>query len=398
MRESESAGKGAGTVPGRDWNALTDEQFRELVRDDFERHYPEELRYPSRRLLWREQSGWYLRMAEKGWIAPSWPVELGGMGLSPAKLMIFLEEQERHGIARFQDHGIRMIGPVLQRFGTEEQRRRLLPPILSCEHRYCQGYSEPEAGSDLASLRTTARPDGPDWVVTGTKIWTTMAHDVTHMFLLARTGSGGPPQAQISFFLLDLATPGVTVRPIRDIAGEHELCEVFLDEVRIPGDNLVGELDRGWTVAKSVLGFERVHVGSPALPLSGLRLLEQVAAARGMAGDPGYRDQLAVLRLDVDHLREVYEQFGRRLSAGQQLGPDVSMLKLLATETFQRIADLVVEIAGPAGGSAGRTGLGTEQVSVLSAFYRARPSTIYGGSSEVQRNIIAKQVLKLPSA
>ncbi|HEX4247859.1 MAG TPA: acyl-CoA dehydrogenase family protein [Pseudonocardia sp.] len=387
-----------GVPAQRNWNALGDEEFRDLVRTDFELHYPPELRYPSRRLLWSEQSAWYLRMAAHGWIAPSWPVEFGGMGLAPAKLLIFLEEQERHGIARFQDHGIRMIGPVLMRFGTEEQRRRLLPPILSCEHRYCQGYSEPDAGSDLASLRTTATRDGEVWVVNGTKIWTTMAHDVTHMFLLARTGSAGPAQAQISFFLLDLAGPGVTVRPIRDIADEHELCEVFLDDVRIPTDNLVGAVDGGWTVAKSVLGFERVHLGSPQLPLSGLKLLEQLAGARGLVDDPAYRDQLAGLRLDVEHLRDAYEQFARKLSSGEPLGPDVSMLKIWATETFQRIADLVVEVAGPAGGAAGRVPLGAEQIGVLSAFYRARPSTIYGGSSEVQRNIIAKQVLKLPSS
>jgi len=387
-----------GVEPERDWNALDDEEFRALVRTEFEQHYPPTLRYPPRRLLWKEQSDWYLRMAAKGWIAPNWPVEHGGMGLSPAKLLIFFEEQERHGIARFQDHGIRMIGPALMRFGTEEQRRRLLPPILRCEHRYCQGYSEPEAGSDLASLRTTAVRDGQSWRVNGTKIWTTMAHDATRMFLLARTGDEGPPQAQISFFLLDLTTPGVTIRPIRDIAGERELCEVFLDDVRIPAENLVGEVNRGWTVAKSVLGFERVHVGSPQLPLSGLTLLERLAAARGLTDDPAYRDQVAQLRLDVAHLSDIHEQFARKLSRGEALGPDVSLLKIWATETFQRIADLVIEIAGPAGGAAGEVPVGNDQIRILSGYYRARPSTIYGGSSEVQRDIIAKQVLKLPSA
>jgi hypothetical protein len=393
---------GYGVAQEQDWNALGNNEFRALLRADFEANYPGELRFPSRRLLWSEQRDWYLRMAAKGWIAPSWPLEYGGMGLSPAKLLIFLEEQERCGIARFQDHGIRMIGPVLLRYGTPEQRRRLLPPILRCEHRYCQGYSEPEAGSDLAGLRTTAVLDGTDWVVNGTKIWTTMAHDVTHMFLLARTGDEGAKQSQITFFLLDLATPGVTIRTIRDIAGERELCEVFLDQVRIPADNLVGQVNQGWAVAKSVLGFERIHVGSPQLPTSGLRLLERVARASGLSDDPAFRDQFAALRLDVDHLTAVYEGFARRLESGAELGPDVSMLKLWATETFQRIADMVIEVAGPAGGAAGTIELGTggnsESVSVLSAYYRARPSTIYGGSSEVQRNIIAKQVLKLPSA
>jgi alkylation response protein AidB-like acyl-CoA dehydrogenase len=387
-----------GVTQEQDWNALTDSEFRALVRADFEAHYPDALRYPARRLLWREQADWYLRMAAKGWIAPNWPVEYGGMGLAPAKLLIFLEEQERWGIARFQDHGIRMIGPVLQRYGTDEQRRTFLPPILECSHRYCQGYSEPEAGSDLASLRTTATRDGDQWIVRGTKIWTTLAYDVTHMFLLARTGDTGPKQTQISFFLLDLDSPGVTIRRIRDMAGEEELCEVFLDDVHIPSDNLIGAVNQGWTVAKSVLGFERIHVGSPAMPESGLALLERVARARGVLDDPPVADRIAALRLDVDHLAAAYTGFARVLESGATLGPDVSLLKLWATETFQRIADLVIEVAGPAGGAAGPVPLGGDDIRVLGAYYRARPSTIYGGSSEVQRNIIAKQVLKLPSA
>jgi hypothetical protein len=195
----------------RDWNAMADDEFRSMLRSEFEDNYPAALRFPPRRLLWHEQHDWYLRMSEMGWIAPNWPARHGGMGLSPAKMLIFLEEQERCGIARFQDHGIWMIGPVLLRFGTPEQQQRFLPPILRCDHRYCQGYSEPDSGSDLASLRTTARRAGDAYIVTGTKIWTTMAHDSTHMFLLARTGHDGPKQRTISFFLLDLASPGVTV-------------------------------------------------------------------------------------------------------------------------------------------------------------------------------------------
>jgi len=386
-----------GVAQERDWNALSDEDFRALVRADFEAHYPPELRYPSRRLLWSEQSGWYLRMAAKGWIAPNWPVGYGGMGLSPAKLLIFLEETERHGIARFQDHGIRMIGPVLFRFGTDEQRERLLPPILACEHRYCQGYSEPEAGSDLAGLKTSATRDVDHWVVNGSKIWTTLAHDATHMFLLARTGTEGPKQAQISFFLLDLDTPGVTIRPITDIAGEQELCEVFFSDVRIPHENLVGEMNQGWSVAKSVLGFERIHVGSPQLPMSGLRLLEQLGDALELRDDPLFQERFDALRLDIQHLSDAYDRFARQLTRGESLGPDVSLLKIVATETFQRIADTIIDVAGPAGGSAGTTRLGGHDVEVLTAYYRAKPSTIYGGSSEVQRNIIAKQVLKLPA-
>jgi alkylation response protein AidB-like acyl-CoA dehydrogenase len=387
-----------GVAQARDWSAMADDEFRAFIYAEFDAAYPEHLRHPPRRLLWSEQRDFYLDMARRGWIAPAWPAEFGGMGLEPAKLLIFFEEQERLGIARFQDHGVRMVGPALIQHGTVAQQEAFLPPILSCEHRYCQGYSEPEAGSDLASLRTTARRVDGGWAVNGTKIWTTMAYDVTHMFLLARTGAEGRAQTQISFFLLDLTTPGITIRKIRDIAGEDELSEVFLDDVLIPAENLVGGVNRGWTVAKSVLGFERMHVGSPQLPESGLHMLARVAEARDLLDDPSFRDRFAALRLDVDHLAIVYENCFEKLQRGAELGPDVSMLKLWATETFQRIADLVIEIAGPAGGAAGSVHAASPRLSVTSMYYRARPSTIYGGSSEVQRNIIAKQVLKLPTS
>jgi alkylation response protein AidB-like acyl-CoA dehydrogenase len=377
-------------------NQLSDAQFRAEVRAEFETNYPEALRYPSHRLLWREQETWYRRMAGIGWIAPSWPVEFGGMGLSPRKLLIFLEEQERWGIARFQDHGIRMVGPILMQFGTQEQRDRFLPPILSCDHRYCQGYSEPEAGSDLAGIRTVAKWDNDGWTISGTKIWTTMAHDVTHMFLLARTGSDGPKQSRISFFLLALDSPGVTVRTIKDLSGAEELCEVFLDDVFVHAADLIGEINAGWTVAKSILGFERIHVGSPQLPGSGLEMLRRVLKRRDAHILPGVEDRIAQLQLDVDHLALVYEGYAVALDSGLSLESDVSMLKLWATETFQRIADLTVEIAGPAGGASGEVVLAGDAVSILGSYYRARPSTIYGGTSEIQRNILAKHVLKLP--
>lgn len=386
-----------GVTQVKDWSAMPDDEFRAFIRAELDAAYPEHLRHVQHRLLWSEQRDFYLEMARRGWIAPAWPAEFGGMGLDPAKLLIFIEEQERLGIARFQDHGIRMIGPALIQHGTPAQQERFLPPILSCEHRYCQGYSEPGAGSDLASLRTTAQRAEGGWIVRGTKIWTTMAYDVTHMFLLAKTGAEGPAQTQISFFLLDLSTPGITIRKIRDIAGEDELSEVFLDGVPIPEENLVGGVNRGWTVAKSVLGFERIHVGSPQLPESGLHMLAKVAEARGLLDEPSFRDRFAALRLDVDHLAIVYGNFFAQLQQGEKLGPDVSLLKIWATETYQRIADLVIEIAGPAGGAAGLVQAAPPELSVTGTYYRARPSTIYGGSSEVQRNIIAKRILKLPA-
>lgn len=385
-----------GVEQEQDWNALSDEAFRALVRAEVEAHHPAELRYPPRRLRWDENKSWYLRMAAKGWIAPGWPREYGGMGLAPAKLLIFLEEQERWGIARFQDHGILMVGPILMRFGTEAQRRRYLPPILACEEIWCQGYSEPNAGSDLASLRTEARLEGGDFIINGQKTWTTLAHDATHIFVLARTDKAAKKQAGISFLLLDLNAPGVTVRPIRDLAGHEEFCEVFFDNVRTPASNLVGELNQGWAVAKSLLGFERIHIGSPKLPEYGLQVLLSVARARGVEQDPLFRDRLAQLQLDVAQLGDIYGQFAATVGRGEPLGPEVSLLKIWATETFQRIADLIIETAGDCGGQAGKVQMGDGRIEVLAPFYKARPSTIYGGSNEIQRNILARQVLNLP--
>ena len=385
-----------GVPQERDWDKLSDEDFRALVGADFETHHPHHLRFPPRRLRWAENKAWYLRMAAKGWIAPNWPREFGGMGLSPSKTLIFLEEQERCGIARFQDHGILMVGPVLIRFGTEAQRRRYLPPILACEEIWCQGYSEPNAGSDLASLRTEARLEDGDFIIEGQKTWTTLAHDATHMFLLARTDKNAKKQEGISFLLVDMTAPGVTVRPIRDIAGHEEFCEVFLDQVRTPAENLVGGLNQGWTVAKSLLGFERIHIGSPKMPEYGLQVLQSVARQQGMLQDPVFRDRLARLQLDVAHLGDIYGHFAAIVGRGEQLGPEVSVLKIWATETFQCIAETIIETAGDCGSHAGSVALGQDSVDILAPFYKARPSTIYGGSNEIQRNILARLVLNLP--
>ena len=386
-----------GVPQEQDWNALADEAFRAIVRAEVETHYPTELRYPPRRLRWAENKSWYLRMAAKGWIAPGWPRAYGGMGLAPTKLLIFLEEQERWGIARFQDHGILMVGPILMRFGSDAQRRRYLPPILACEEIWCQGYSEPNAGSDLAGLRTEAQLQGGDFIINGQKTWTTLAHDASHIFVLARTDKQAKKQAGISFLLLDLATPGVTVRPIRDIAGHEEFCEVFFDNVRTPASNLVGELNQGWTVAKSLLGFERIHIGSPKLPEYGLQVLLSVARAQGIEQDPLFRDRLAQLQLDVAHLGDIYGHFAAIVGRGEALGPEVSLLKVWATETFQRIADLIIDTAGDCGGLAGKIRMGADRIELLAPFYKARSTSIYGGSNEIQRNILARQVLKLPA-
>ena len=290
-----------------------------------------------------------------------------------------------------------MVGPVLQRFGTEEQRRRFLPSILKCEHIWCQGYSEPGAGSDLAGLTTRARREGDQYIIDGQKIWTTLAQDGTHMFVLVRTDPDAKKQDGISFLLVDIKAPGITVRPIRDMAGHEEFCEVFFDGVRTPVTNLVGEENRGWSIAKSLLTFERIFIGSPKLPEYGLAVLENLARARGVFNDPLFRDRFAAVKLDVLHLGDLYARFAATLVRGEALGPDISMLKIWATETFQRIAELGLEVAGDFGGLAGSVPIGDTDIDVLTLFYKSRVPTIYGGSNEIQRNILARQVLDLPS-
>lgn len=382
----------------QDWNAMSDEEFRRVVREFFVNHYPEHLRYsPSRRRL-SEMRGWYDTLSRHGWVAPAWPAEYGGMGLDPGKLVIFIEEQEAHGVARVPDHGIVMVGPLLIQQGTEEQKRRYLPRILSGEEIWCQGYSEPNAGSDLASLRTEAVLVGDHFVVNGQKTWSTLAQDGTHMFMLVRTNKEARKQEGISFLLVDMKTPGITVRPMRTLSGHEEFCEVFFDDVQVPKDNIVGEIDKGWGVAKALLSFERLFLGSPKLAQSALARLSTLAALAGCDRDPVFRDRFVALQLDVDDLNGLYRRFTSQVRSGERLGPDVSILKVWGTETFSRIGDLIVEVAGGAGMIDGPSPFGGETFDVLSTFYNARPSTIYGGTNEIQRNIIAANVLNLPSA
>ena len=379
-----------------DWNALDTETFRTQVRDFFEREYPQELRYPKRRLRWAEIRDWTLKLADHGWLAPSWPTRYGGMGLAPEKLIAFIEEQERHGVARAPDMGISMVGPLLIQHGSDAQRVQYLPRILSCENIWCQGYSEPNSGSDLASLRTEAVEDGDDFIVNGQKTWTTLAQDATHIFLLVRTDKNAKKQEGISFLLADMKTPGITVRPIRNIAGHEDFCEVFLENVRVPRSQRVGELNQGWTIAKALLSFERIFLGSPKQSQYALARVREAAELLGLFDDQVFTDRYTQLALDVADLGTLYTRFVEQVKRGETLGPDVSMLKIFATETYSRLANLLVDVAGSSGGTPGDIDLDGNHIDVLTTFYNARPATIYGGSNEIQRNILAKGVLELP--
>ena len=379
-----------------DWNGISDEEFRREVRAFFEAEYPEELRHLPHRPKFAEIEHWHVKLHAKGWVAPAWPIEFGGMGLEAAKLLIFYEEQQRYGVNRGRDMGIQMVGPLIIKFGTEAQKDYWLPRILSCEDIWCQGYSEPGAGSDLANLRTSAVIDGDDFVINGQKIWTTMAHDATHIFMLVRTDPDAPKKQQgISFVLARMDQPSVDVRTITTLAGETEFCEVFFDNARTPRANLVGEINKGWSMAKALLSFERIFIGSPGLAQNALGQLETFARGRGAFDDPVFRDRYAEAALDVEDHAALYSRFADQLKRGETLGADVSMLKIWVTETYQRISELMIEVAGPDGGSIGPLQVGNVGVDVLASFYKARPTTIYGGSNEIQRNILSKAVLGL---
>ena len=380
-----------------DWEAMEEDEFRQMVRAFLEKHYPKDLRYPSRRLHWNEIREWYLTLSRQGWIAPAWPRAFGGMELPPDKLLAFIEEMEEYGAARTPDQGIINIGPVLIRHGTKEQQDRFLPKIVSGEHIWCQGYSEPNAGSDLASLRTEAVLSGDEFIVNGQKIWTTLAQDANQMFMLVRTDKAAKKQAGISFLLVDLATPGITVRPIRNIAGDEEFCQVFFDNVHVPRKNLVGEMNQGWTVAKSLLGFERIFIGGPQQSRYALKQLTMLAEARGLFDDPAFASRYAELQLDVADLSAAYEHYAAIVKRGETLPDSVSILKIWATETYSRISMQIVEAAEEHGATVGPADFNDVPLNALAPLMNSTVTTIYAGTNEIQRNIIAKQVLHLPS-
>ncbi|RBL80410.1 acyl-CoA dehydrogenase [Streptomyces cavourensis] len=375
-----------------DWNGMPEADFRQLVRGFFRAHYPEHLRHVPWRLHWDEIRDWYFTLSRQGWIAPSWPREHGGMALSPARQIAFIEEAERHGVARAPDQGLVMLGPILIRHGTEEQRARFLPGILSGEAVWAQGYSEPNAGSDLASLRCEALVDGDELVVSGQKTWSTLAQDATHMFMLVRTDKTVKKQAGISFLLVDLASPGVSRRPIRTLSGHEEFCEVFFDQVRVPRANVVGELNAGWGIAKALLGFERLFSGSPKHANHALQQIYGIARQRGLLADPAFADRLAELRLDAADLTAMYSVFAELAKAGRPLPPELSLLKVWATETHERLGALLIQIAEEYGGAAMRLGYGNGQVHALAPYVNALAATIFSGTNEIQRNIYARQL------
>ena len=379
-----------------DYNAMGDDAFRTKVREFVEANYPPELRCQIGQLPHAATRGWYAKLAGRGWVAPAWPREYGGMGLNPTKRIIMAEVFDAHGCSRYADNGVMMTGPLLIKFGTPAQRELFLPKILSGEHVWCQGYSEPNSGSDLASLRTEAVSNGEGWTITGQKIWTSRADQAQWCHMLARTNKdAAKPQDGISYFLVPLDAPGVTVRPIRILSMHQDFCEVFFDGVKVPADALVGAVNKGWSVSKALLGGERMFLGAAAQTFNALALLRHIARAVGTWEDPSFMERYARLAADLADHNSLYEASLEKVRAGGEMGLEGAMLKVHQTEMYKRIAAVAVQIAGPYGGVSSSSDA-VRDIQVASTFLASMAGTIYGGSSEVQRNILAKQVLHLP--
>lgn len=377
-----------------DLDALSNEEFRLRWRDWLQAQFPEEWRVPIiRRLAGDEERRWHRMTYEAGWRAPAWPRAHGGMGLSLEKQLIMNEEMEAHRCARVLDSGGTLLAPVLMKYGTPEQQARYLPPILSGDELWCQGYSEPNSGSDLASLRTSAVRDDDHFVINGQKIWTTLAAYADHIFVLVRTNRDVKKQAGISFILVDMQTPGLTVRPIMNLAGEDELCEIFFEDVRVPVANLVGGIDQGWTVAKALLGDERIANGGPTLPRQSFELLEQLIDGLGQAGDLGVADRAGALLCDLHDLTALHARVAEGAIRGDVDHAALGLMKVLATDLFQRVSEELLRVAGEHGGVLEPVGVGGVEMDLRKVFMVARPSTIYAGANEVQRNIAANMLL-----
>ncbi|MBC7670074.1 MAG: acyl-CoA dehydrogenase family protein, partial [Gemmatimonadaceae bacterium] len=351
------------------------------------------------------QVKWQKKLFERGWAAPDWPVELGGTGFTPSQRYIFNMEMSLAGTPNPSPMGLKMCAPVIMAFGTPEQKAQHLPPILSSDIWWCQGYSEPGAGSDLASLKMSAVRDGDDYVLNGSKIWTTQAQWADWMFCLVRTSTQGKPQEGISFLLLPMTLPGIQVKALPTLdgpaEGEQEINQVFFDNVRVPVGNRIGEENKGWTYAKYLLEFERGNAYAPGL-MHMLRKVKKIAALEraddggALIEDPDFRLKIAELEIAVESLNATELRIFSGRSAGKAVGPASSMLKLAGSETQQAITELALEAVGTyaapfvrdtwAPTNEGRAGP-DYAAPIAPSYFSYRKTTIYAGSSEIQKNI-----------
>ncbi|WP_372674510.1 acyl-CoA dehydrogenase family protein [Aquicoccus sp.] len=382
--------------------------FRQQVRAFTNECLPANIRdkvMSGRPLQRDDHMHWQDILAAKGWIAGFWPKQFGGCDWSPAQSYIFQEETTRAGAPWLLPFGVNYVGPVIYTYGSEEQKARHLPGIVSNEVFWCQGYSEPGAGSDLAKLSTRAERDGDSYVVNGSKIWTSMAHWADWIFALVRTDPKVKPQRGISFLLIDLKTPGISIRPIRSIEGAHHLNQVFFDNVRVPAENLVGEENAGWTYAKFLLGHERVLSAEIGKAKRMLDRLRAVMAERHLDEDPHFRTQLNKLETDLLALEWTTLRMLDAVMDGSAPGFEASILKLRGSTIVQSIAECTVDALGPQAIAYDMARLEAEtndpaaealrNMGIVSEFLFQRAPTIWGGSNEIQRNIIAKHALGL---
>jgi alkylation response protein AidB-like acyl-CoA dehydrogenase len=353
----------------------------------------------GRHITQAEIVAWQKILYARGWAAPAWPLEYGGTGWSLARRYLFAKELGLNGAPNTPPFGLGLVGPVIYTFGSEAQKRRYLPPILSSDEHWCQGFSEPDAGSDLAALRTRAADHGDHYRVTGQKIWTTRAHDADMMFCLARTETGAKPQQGISFLLIDMQARGLTVRPIISIDGGHTLNEVFFDEVIVPKDNLVGAPGEGWSYAKFLLGNERTgiaHVAQSARRLAGLKAIARLPQGDGrrLIDDPDFVRRLAEIDVELTALDYTELRVLAAEIAGRRPTWEASMLKLVGSEVKQKLTALRLDAAGDYAMVFGASLFAPPYADgALGDHLYSRAATIYGGTNEVQRTIIAKHLL-----
>ena len=392
-----------------------EQAFRDEVRAFIDENYPKELMDLGMRedLTRDEFLAWHKILGKKGWSTPAWPTEYGGTGWSPTQRYIWSEENARVNAMMPLPFGVSMVAPVIYTFGSEEQKAQHLPGIRSGDVWWCQGYSEPGAGSDLASLKTTAVRDGDHYVINGQKTWTTLAQYADWGFFLCRTDpDAAKPQQGISFILVDMKTPGVEVKPIKLLDGRHEVNETWLTDVRVPVENRVGEENMGWTYAKFLLAHERSGIAGVARSKRGVEKLREIAGTEMLDGAPLMEDfdfARKVSQLEIDlaalEITELRTLAGEQ--AGKGPGPESSILKIKGTEIQQRLTELTLEAVGTYGapyyGSIPANDTGSNEYPIgpdyashsAASYFNMRKTSIYGGSNEIQRNIITKMILGL---
>ncbi|CAH2798840.1 MAG: Acyl-CoA dehydrogenase, long-chain specific (EC [Candidatus Burkholderia crenata] len=393
--------------------SLADDAFRADIRAWLDANLPQALRtkvLEHKRLNRDDYASWHKMLGTRGWSVVAWPKEYGGPGWNATQRHIWDEECARIGAPGVLPFGVSMVAPVLMKYGSDAQKAHYLPRILDGTDWWCQGYSEPGSGSDLASLRTRAERQGDHYVVNGQKTWTTLGQFADMMFCLVRTDTGAKKQEGISFLLIDMKTPGITVRPIITLDEDHEVNEVFLEDVKVPVENLVGEENRGWTYAKYLLGHERTGIARVGQSKRELVFLKRLAANQKKSGvlllsDPVFSSKIAALEIEMMALEVTVQRVVASEANRRGLGSEASMLKIKGTEVQQALTELMVEAIGPQAaafdpayleGEREHSLAGDDDAAPLAAYYfNFRKTSIYGGSNEIQKNITAQMILGL---